>query len=187
MITLCTDCHKGVHAGTIVLNKKPKRSKGLKHATHMSIIRSRLLREYPNAIETFGFVTSENRNHLKLEKDHYIDACVIASGGSEFKPLDILYKKKCVSKQSRQLCKGARGERKLPTGKIYGFKRYDKVKYLGVICFIKARRVSGEFTLTSIGNTALDFRSIGGVKNPRYKALKRLNVRKGSLCISQKI
>ena len=187
LITLCTDCHKGVHAGTIVLNKKPKRSKGLKHATHMSIIRSRLLREYPNAIETFGFVTSENRNHLKLEKDHYIDACVIASGGLEFKPLDILYKKKCVSKQSRQLCKGARGERKLPTGKIYGFKRYDKVKYLGVICFIKARRVSGEFTLTSIGNTTLDFRSIGGVKNPRYKALKRLNVRKGSLCISQKI
>lgn len=187
IITLCKECHKGVHAGTIVLNKKPKRSKGLKHATHMSIIRSRLLREYPNAIETFGFVTSENRNHLKLEKDHYIDACVIASGGSEFKPLDILYKKKCVSKQSRQLCKGARGERKLPTGKIYGFKRYDKVKYLGVICFIKARRVSGEFTLTSIGNTTLDFRSIGGVKNPRYKALKRLNVRKGSLCISQKI
>ena len=58
---------------------------------------------------------------------------------------------------------------------------------IGIICFIKARRVSGEFTLMGIGNTDLDFRNIGGVKNPRYKALERLNVRKGSLCISQKI
>lgn len=67
MITLCKECHKGVHDGTVVLNKKPK-NLNLKHATHMSIIRSRLLKKYPNAIETFGFVTSENRNHLKLKK-----------------------------------------------------------------------------------------------------------------------
>lgn len=187
LITLCKDCHKGVHAGTVVLNKKPKKGRGLKHATHMSIIRSWLLKKYPEAIETFGYVTKANRENLGLVKAHYIDACVIASGGLGFKPLDILYRKKCVSKQSRQLCKGARGERKLPTGKIHGFKRHDKVKYLGVICFIKARKVSGEFTLMGIGNTDLDFRNIGGVKNPRYKALERLNVRKGSLCISQKI
>lgn len=42
LITLCEDCHKGVHAGTVVLNKKPKKSKNLKYATHMSIIRSYL-------------------------------------------------------------------------------------------------------------------------------------------------
>ena len=81
LITLCKECHDGVHAGTVVLNKKPKKSKNLKYATHMSIIRSRLLKKYPDAIETFGFVTAENRNHLNLLKDHYIDACVIASGG----------------------------------------------------------------------------------------------------------
>ena len=91
LLTLCEDCHKGVHAGTVTLNKKPKKSKNLNHATHMSIIRSYLLKKYPNAIETFGFVTSENRNHLNLEKDHYIDACVIASGGLEFKELDVIY------------------------------------------------------------------------------------------------
>ena len=33
LITLCEDCHKGVHAGTITLSKKPKKSKGLKYAT----------------------------------------------------------------------------------------------------------------------------------------------------------
>ena len=73
----------------------------LKHATHMSIIRSWLLKKYPDAIETFGFVTSENRNHLQLPKDHYIDACVIASGGLEFKELDVVYRKNRVSVQDR--------------------------------------------------------------------------------------
>ena len=97
LITLCKECHDGIHAGTVTLNKKPKKSKNLKHATHMNIIRSQLLKIYPDAIETFGFVTSENRNHLKLRKDHYIDACVIASGGLEFKELDVdLQKKKSI-------------------------------------------------------------------------------------------
>ena len=50
LITLCEDCHKGVHAGTVVLNKKPKRSKNLKYATHMNIIRSQLLKIYPQSV-----------------------------------------------------------------------------------------------------------------------------------------
>lgn len=98
MITLCKECHVGVHNGTIVLDKKPRKL-NLNHATHMSIIRSRLLKKYPKAIETFGFVTSENRNHLKLEKDHYVDACVIASGGLGFKELDVIFYKRRVSKE----------------------------------------------------------------------------------------
>ena len=185
LVTLCEDCHKGVHAGTVVLNKKPKKSKGLKHATHMSIIRSRLLKKYPNAIETFGFVTAENRNRLKLEKDHYIDACVIASGGLEFKELDVIYRKRRVSVQDRILTKGIRGERKLPTGKIYGFGKFDKVKYLGETCFIKGRRSSGFFVLMDIGNNSIDFRDRGGKQNPSYKSIKRLNSRRSILCIKE--
>lgn len=77
----------------------------MKYATHMSIIRGWLLKEYPNAIETFGFVTSENRNRLNLPKNHYIDACVIASGGLEFKELDVVYRKRRVSTQDRGLNK----------------------------------------------------------------------------------
>lgn len=187
LITLCEDCHKGVHAGTVVLNKKPKQSKNLKHATHMSIIRSRLLKEYPNAIETFGFVTSENRSHLKLEKDHFIDACVIASGGLEFKELDVVYRKRRVPVQDRILTKGIRDERKIPKGKVYGFKRYDKVKYLGEVCFIKSRRVRGNFTLMDINNNKLDFRNRDGKQNPSYKSIKRINARKSVLCISERI
>ena len=146
LITLCKECHDGVHADTVVLNKKPKKMK-LKYATHMSIIRSRLLKEYPDAIETFGFVTSENRNHLGLEKSHFIDACVIASGGLEFKFLNMIYKKRRVSVQDRILTKGIRDERRLSTGKVHGFKRYDKVMYLGEVCFVKGRRVRDGFVL----------------------------------------
>ena len=186
LITLCEDCHKGIHAGTIVLNKKPKKSKGLKHATHMSIIRSRLLKKYPDAIETFGFVTSENRSHLSLPKDHYIDACVIASGGLEFKELDVVYKKRRVSIQDRVLTDGIRDEKKLPTGKVHGFKRYDKVEYLGEICFVKGRRTNGSFVLIDINKNSIDFRDRGGKSNPSYKSLKRVSTRRSILCISKK-
>ena len=187
LITLCEDCHKGVHTGTVVLNKKPKKSKNLKYATHMSIIRSRLLREYPDAIETFGFVTAENRNHLNLPKDHYIDACVIANGGLEFKELDVVYRKRLVSVQDRVLTRGIHGEQKLPTGKIFGFKKFDKVEYLGETCFIKGRRSSGAFVLMDIDNNSIDFRDRGGKQNPSYMSIKRITTRKSVLCIKERI
>lgn len=153
----------------------------------MSIIRSQLLKIYPEAIETFGFVTKENRNHLSLPKEHFIDACVIASGGNKFKQLNWLFKKRRVAKQNRQLCKGVRGEKKIPTGKVFGFRRFDKVKYLKEICFIKGRRSRGDFVLMDINNNAIDFRNKGGKQNPSYKLLERLNTRRSILCISQKI
>jgi len=187
LITLCEDCHKGVHAGTVELNKKPKKSRNLKYATHMSIIRSWLLKKYPDAIETFGFVTSENRNHLNLEKDHYIDACVISSGGLEFKELDVIYRKRRVPVQDRVLTSGIQGKKKMPTGKVLGFKKFDKVKYLGEICFIKGRRNSGAFVLMDIDNNSIDFRDRGGKKNPSCKSIKRISTRRSILCISKRI
>ena len=143
----------------------------------MSIIRSQLLKVYPEAIETFGFVTKENRNHLDLPKDHFIDACVIASGGKEFKLNNEIFYKKRVAKQNRQMRKGVRGEKKIPLGKVFGFRKFDKVKYLGQECFIKARRSSGNFVLMDIFGNNLDFRSIGGKQNPPYKDLQRLHTR----------
>ena len=186
LLTLCEDCHKGIHDGTIVLNKKPKKSKNLKYATHMSIIRSYLLKKYPDAIETFGFVTSENRNHLKLKKDHYIDACVIASGGLEIKGLDVIYYKRRVSKGNYQLTKGFRGEQKIPKGKICGFRRFDKVKYLGNEYFIKSRMSKGFATLMDIFGNKIDFSDVPrGTKTPKLSKCKRVSARSSCLCISQ--
>ena len=184
LITLCEDCHKRVHAGTIVLNKKPKKSKNLKYATHMSIIRSQLLKKYPDVIETFGFVTSENRNRLKLKKDHYIDACVIASGGLEFKELDVIYRKRRVSKGDYKLTQGVRGEQKLPTGKIKGFKKFDKVKYLGEEYFIKSRKSVGYTILMDIFGNEVDFSFVPrGNKIPKLSNCRRISARRSCLCM----
>ena len=186
LITLCKECHDGVHDGTVVLNKKPKKSKNLKHAVHMSIIRSQLLKKYPNTIETFGFVTSENRHRLNLPKDHYIDACVIASGGLEFKELDVIFYKRRVSKGDYQLTKGIRGEQKLPTGKICGFRKFDKVEYLGNKYFIKGGMSSGFAILMDVFGNEVDFSYMPkGLKTPKLSNCKRVSSRRNYLCINR--
>ena len=186
-VTLCEDCHKAVHSGEIDLKLKGKRRGTLRYATQMSIIRNMLLKKYSDAIETFGFVTKENRENLGLKKDHYLDACVIASGGVKFEQSDVLYRKRCVSRQDRQLCKGIRGEKRMPTGKVFGFKKFDKVKYLGKECFIKGRRRNGAFVLMTIDGNPIDFRNMGGKQNPHYKSIDRLNTRKSVLCVSRSV
>lgn len=186
LITLCEDCHDKVHDGSLTVAKKPKKM-NLKHATHMSIIRSQLLKIYPDATETFGFVTKENRNHLSLPKGHYTDACVIASGGNSFVPDDEIFYKKRVSKGDRQLTKGVRGEKKIPVGKIRGFRKFDKVRYLGKEYFIKGRLSSGFAILMDIFNNKIDFSHMPkGYKTPKLSNLERISSRSSVLCTRQK-
>lgn len=78
LITLCSKHHNMLHEGRIVLNVK--RHKSLSSATVMNVIRKRLLEYYPKAIETFGYVTKENRQRLGLGKSHENDAFVISGG-----------------------------------------------------------------------------------------------------------
>lgn len=182
LITLCEECHKGVHKGTVVLDKKPKKL-NLKHATHMSIIRSQLLKRYPDAIETFGFVTKMNRDNLDLPKDHFIDACVIASGGEEVKLNNEIFYKLRVSKGDYKLTKGVRGEQKIPTGKIQGFRKFDKVRYLGQEYFIKGRMSTGFATLMDIFGNKVDFSHMPrGFKTPKLFNLERISARRSCLC-----
>jgi len=187
LITLCKDCHSKVHDGDIILNKKPKKM-NLKDATHMNIIRNQLLKMYSEAIETFGFVTKENRNHLILPKDHYIDACVIASNGKEFTPNDEIFYKMRVSKGDYKLTRGIRGEQSLPTGKIQGFRKFDKVNYFGRECFIKGRRNNGFVVLMDIFKNEIDFSYMPkGYKTPKLSNCKRISARRSCLCINRKI
>lgn len=187
LITLCEDCHNKVHSGTLVLDKKPKKS-GLKHTTQMGIIRNQLLKKYPEAIETFGFVTKENRDHLNLLKDHYIDACIIASGGKEFEPSDEIFYKKRVAKGDYRLTMGRRGEKRLPTGKVHGFRKFDKVKYLGHEYFIKGRKSNGSCVLMDIFNQEISFRHAPrGYKVPKLPNCTRVKARSSCLCINQKV
>lgn len=72
LITLCHACHKNLHDGKIKLNLKGKLKGTLKYATQMSSIRCQLLKQYPEAIETFGMVTKTNRLSIGIEKDHHL-------------------------------------------------------------------------------------------------------------------
>ena len=169
LITLCHTCHKDLHSGKINLKLSGKVKGNLKYATHMNSIRIQLLKHYPDAIETFGYITKANRQALSLSKDHYIDACVIASCGKPFKIKSKTYYKRVVGNGTRILAKFRKVPIHLDRGKIRGFRRYDKVKYRGKEYFIYARSKTGNFCVTDIFGNKPDFgiKTLGSV-NPKY-------------------
>ena len=185
LITLCNTCHTNLHNGKINLKLKGKKKGTLKYATQMNSIRCQLLKRYPNAIETFGMVTKANRLAIGISKDHHLDACVIASGT---KPITIktnlLYLKKSVSKGDYQQSKGIRSEQPITTGKICGFRKFDKVKYFGKEYFIKGRMSTGYAILMDIEGNKIDFsHMLKGYKTPKLNNCKRIASRKTTLCM----
>ena len=180
LITLCSTCHYNVHHGKQKLNLKGKLKGTLKYATQMNSIRKQLLeRVYPNATETFGYITKANRYINGIEKTHYSDACMIASGGKHIKVLqEAVYFKVDVPKGDYQRTKGVRSQQILPKGKICGFKKFDKVLYLGKNYFIKGRMSSGYAILMNIEGNKVDFSSMPkGYKTPKLSKCHRLSAR----------
>ena len=173
LITLCKTHHDELHDGRITL--KGGRTKGnLKHATQMNSIRVQLLKMLPGTEETFGFVTKEHRQLLNLPKEHYMDAVAIASQGNEVKfKTNVITFKKCVSDGDYQQFKGIRSEQKIPTGKIQGFRKFDKVKYLGYEYFIKGRMSTGYAILMDIKGTKISLKPI-----PKFSKMERMQARK---------
>ena len=94
LITLCEKHHRQLHAGKIKLNVK--KHKELKSATVMNVIRKRILEHFPEAVETFGYVTKVKIRELEIEKTHVNDAFVIANGNIQerIKSFNILQKRK---------------------------------------------------------------------------------------------
>jgi hypothetical protein len=178
LIVLCKTCHDSLHEGKISL-KSGKVKGQLKHATQMNSIRKQLLK-IVDCEETFGFVTKEHRQLMNLPKEHYIDAAVIASQGNNvnFKTSQILFKK-CVSDGDYQQTRGIRSEKRIPTNKIRGFRRFDKVRYFGKEYFIKGRYSTGYVILMDINGKKIDFNDVlKGNKIPKMSNLKRISSRK---------
>lgn len=183
LITLCHTCHKALHDGKISPNFKGKRKGQLKYATQMNSIRKQLLRIYPDAIETFGMVTKANRLSLSIEKDHHIDACVIASGGNPFTfATDAVFIKRDVAKGDYQKTKGIRSEQPITTGKIQGFRKFDKVRYFDTEYFIKGRMSTGYVILMDVEGNKIDFSSMPkGMKTPKLSNCTRVSARNSVL------
>lgn len=182
LITLCKTCHDAVHDGKIKLNGGKVKG-NLKHATQMNSIRVQLLKRLPNTEETFGYITKEHRQLFELPKEHYIDAVIIACQGNPAyfnKTKDVIYKR-CISKGDYQQTKGIQSEKRIPTGKLFGFRKFDKVNYLGKEYFIKGRMSTGFAILMGIDNIKLSLKPI-----PKFSKMERIASRK-SWIIDQKI
>lgn len=152
LVTLCRDCHKQIHSNGLVFDKKIK---SFKHASHMNIMRSRLVEElrleFGNVFETFGYLTKYNREKLNISKSHSSDAFVI-SHNFNAERIDVEYQYKKVRRHNRQLykskpSKGGKRRRNQSNYIVNGFRRFDKVMYNGIECFITGKRTSGYFQL----------------------------------------
>ncbi len=183
LVTLCHTCHMALHRGEITLTLTGKHKRQLHHATQMNCIRKQLLRIYPEATETFGYMTKANRLALGVGKDHYLDACVIASGGKVFKPAsDRLYRKCDVADGDYQKTKGIRSEQPITTGKIQGFRKFDRVEYFGQEYFIKGRMSTGYAILMDIDGNKIDFSGMPkSMKTPKLSNCKRIAARSSQM------
>ena len=189
LITVCPVCHPKIHAGKITIDIEGMPFGVLKHDTHMNIISKRLIDRYPNAIKTYGYITKQNRFEAKLPKRHYIDACIIANGGSDvnFKS-DIVYIKRTITKGDYRQTNGKRSEKRLTKGKVCGLKRYDKVQYKGNIYFIKGIDSKGYAALMDINNKTIKFPDAPKRdKTPKLSKIKRITARNTCLIDIEKV
>jgi hypothetical protein len=69
-----------------------------------------------------------------------------------------------------------RSEQKIPTGKIQGFRKFDKVKYMGSEYFIKGRMSTGYAILMDIEGNKVNLKPI-----PKFSKMERVNARKNWL------
>lgn len=179
LITLCKKCHDKLHHNEISLNTNGTKKKVGVHDTLMNIICAYLQKLYPTAIPTYGYITKINRLCNGIEKQHYYDACMIASGGKQIIVESNLYKKRCVSKGEFQHSTGSHSQKKMPVCKIAGYRRYDKVKYFGKKYFIKGRMSTGKCILMDIDKNKIDFsQQPRGYKIPKMENLTRISARK---------
>jgi 5-methylcytosine-specific restriction endonuclease McrA len=157
LITLCKPCHDKLHkkkdAQTQSLKLKPK-PVNTKHATEVSVVASLLRKYFGDFEETFGFITKIDRMEQKLDKRHFVDAAMIASKGMPIKLLSSTIIRRYVAKGDYQQTKGIRSEKAIPTGKLFGLRKFDLILTSKGEGFVKGKRSSGYFSISDIhGNT----------------------------------
>jgi hypothetical protein len=153
LLTLCKQCHDDLHANKYVLKGSKNKTK---HATEVGIVKSQLKKVWTDFIETFGYETKYKREQLGLSKTHYNDAIAICCEDDESVDyLDTVIYKRHVCKGDFQQYTGKRSEKKIPTGKLFGLKKFDYVNTIKGCGFIKGKRSSGYFALMDIFNKVI--------------------------------
>jgi hypothetical protein len=146
----------------------------------MNSIRIQLLGRV-EAEETWGFVTKEHRLLVGLPKEHCFDAAMIATRGVKptFCTMSVL-SKRCVPDGDYQQTKGKHSQQRVITGKIRGFRKFDKVRYLGKESFIKGRMSTGYAILMDIDGNTMDLKPI-----PKFDKMKRVSARSSWMMIQE--
>ncbi|KKN42819.1 hypothetical protein LCGC14_0709510 [marine sediment metagenome] len=150
LLTLCSSCHDALHAGQWDLPAKWRVNK-TRHATHVGIVQARLKQSGWSFIETFGYLTKMKRRQLGLPKTHANDAVAVCCAGVDQieAPASVLYKRHVAAGDYRQT-RGKRSETKLPTGKLFGLRKFDLIETAAGTGFVKGKRASGYFELMHI-------------------------------------
>lgn len=167
LITVCTECHtsKNHKQGGILYKwmKEGKKVKQYKEATFMNILRVRTYKKYPNAIITYGSITTPKRKELGLEKTHYNDAIAITGIASIKENDNQIFCIKQFRKKKRSLHEAiARKGRKEPnrnqkrneknTKEKNGWYLNDKVVFRGKVGWIRGFSGTSAYIVDINGN-----------------------------------
>ena len=188
LITLCDTCHTGYHKGSVMLPKNIKRDASFKDAAFMGIMGwtfyGELKKNYPNVHTTFGYITKGNRIKNGLPKDHFIDARCI-SGNPLAKTSGTVYYQKKVRRHNRKIykdkiLKGGIIKRNQCSYEMFGFHRYDLVKWNSKLCYVNSLRMSGRFQIKDLIDK--DFK-----KEISYKKIDKVQNRNGFITSFTKV
>ncbi len=168
LITLCKSCHIKYHQGKITLKIGEHKYKGNLN-TELSIIRKYF--KFTDLKETYGFIVKLKRQNLKLKVNPINNACAMIN----VEPNNSFYIRN-ISKGDYQQTKGIRSQQRIPTRKIMGVRKFDKVKYNNMICFIKGRMSTGYAIGMDILNNSIK-------KLLKLRNIKIIQRRKSSIII----
>ena len=185
LITLCADCHKAIHTGTIQLpDNKAKRNKSYRDAAFMGIMRKTMISQLKECVnipvtETYGYITKYYRELYHIEKSHINDAIMI-SKNFEAVADDTYYISKAVRNHNRQLhkntiLKGGIRKRNQAPHVVKNFRLFDLVKYESDYYYVFGRRINGFMDIRTLDGKKINKGSVS------YKRLKYVNTSRGML------
>ena len=168
-------CKVKIEAGQ--LHKKIQKSKSYSAEVFMNTVRWKLLDQIENSSYTFGYITYQKRQEFNLDKEHYTDAYIIASGSTQERsvPFEVHYHRS----HSRQLQLNRKGYAPAIRRNYYKMKPGDEVKYKGKIYLVKGVHSYGRRINLYDNEGNILTKQVGDVKLVKYA--KTLTFTKGKL------
>lgn len=149
LTTLCETCHADLHAGVFAFKARKSRTK---HATEVGMVKGGIIRSGWQFETAFGYETKFKREEcLGWAKSHAADAASVACEEGEIvTPSTQIYRKRHVARGDYRQTSGRRSETRIPTGKLFGLRKFDLIRTQEWIGFVKGKRANGIFVLMQL-------------------------------------